>query len=517
LRSNLKFTLQFRLLIAFTLVILLTTGAVFLMIWQATTGQIQKFSDRVEHMVMGRIQYVVTDHYIVHESWEGIDSLITQVGEQFNYHIVLSDNTGVILADSAATLKSGQTLDTANLETFISRDVTLPPRRGETPGATGQNTQGPQGPQGSAGPQGPQEDQSPKDSMMLLIGPDLTNPPPPEQSPILQNPNQTIIARVYLSPLSQNESGLTALQLLYNEIGRYFIFGALMAVVVSLIVTFFLSKYILYPVRALTIVANKWGRGELSERVIIKDKNEFGDMATTFNSMAANLQRDKQLRQEMIADTAHELRSPLTNIRGYLEAVRDNIMQPDEKTIGTIYDETMMLSRLINDLQELSLADSGELKLYLEDENVPELIKQAISAVQGKALGKGLALDMDAPSTLPQIYVDPLRIKQVLLNLLGNAISHTPKGGAITVAAVKNGDMVEISVTDTGEGIPADELENIFERFHRVDKSRTRATGGSGLGLTIARSFVEAHGGKIWAQSEQRKGSHFIFTVPVSK
>jgi signal transduction histidine kinase len=177
----------------------------------------------------------------------------------------------------------------------------------------------------------------------------------------------------------------------------------------------------------------------------------------------------------------------------------------------------MLLSRLIDDLQELSLAEAGELKLYRETEVVPDLIDQAVSAVQAKALSKEISLDSNVPVGLPEVYVDFLRIKQVLLNLLENAIAHTPRGGAITVAAIENGDMIEISVTDTGEGIPADELQNIFERFHRIDKSRTRSTGGTGLGLTIARSFVEAHGGKITVQSELGKGSRFSFTIPISR
>jgi signal transduction histidine kinase len=317
-------------------------------------------------------------------------------------------------------------------------------------------------------------------------------------------------------PLSQNE-GLTALQLLYKEVGRYFIIGGLLAVIVALGLTFIMSRHALLPIRALTVAAQKWGKGDLSQRVKITEKSEIGEMATTFNSMAANLERDIQLRRDMIADVAHELRSPLTNIRGFLEAIRDSVMHPDEKTIGSIYDETMLLSRLIDDLQELSLAEAGELKLYCEIEEAPDLINQAMSAVQAKAAGKGLSLDRDVPAGLPEVYVDFLRIKQVLLNLLENAIAHTPPGGAITVAAIEKGDMIEMSVTDTGEGIPADELQNIFERFHRVDKSRTRSTGGTGLGLTIAKSFVEAHGGKITVQSETGKGSHFSFTIPLVK
>jgi signal transduction histidine kinase len=192
-------------------------------------------------------------------------------------------------------------------------------------------------------------------------------------------------------------------------------------------------------------------------------------------------------------------------------------MIADTPTVNSIYDETMLLSRLIDDLQELSLAEAGELKLYLEPEDVNSLIDQATAAVRAGAAEKGLSMATDLEAGLPTVNIDFLRIKQVMLNLLQNAIVHTPAGGSITVGAARKDDMVEISVTDTGEGIPAEELENIFERFHRVDKSRSRQTGGTGLGLTIAKSLVEAHKGTISVQSEPGKGSCFSFTVPVSE
>jgi len=318
-------------------------------------------------------------------------------------------------------------------------------------------------------------------------------------------------------PLVQPAIGFTALQIMYNEIGRYFILGACLAVVVAIGLTFFLSRRILSPVKALTTAAQQLGKGDFSQRVAISDSSELGELASTFNSMAHDLQRDEQLRRDMVADVAHELRSPLTNVRGYLEAIRDDVVKPSEKTIDSIYDETMLLSRLIDDLQELSLADSGELKLYREDENVSGLIEQAVSAVRSRAEEKGLTISADMAAELSTVNIDFLRIKQVLLNLLENAIVHTPAGGKITVDAAAQGDMVEIGVTDDGEGIPPEELQNIFERFHRVDKSRSRSTGGTGLGLTIARYLVEAHGGKIQVSSEPGQGSRFFFTVPVSK
>jgi signal transduction histidine kinase len=248
--------------------------------------------------------------------------------------------------------------------------------------------------------------------------------------------------------------------------------------------------------------------------VNIKEKSEIGELATTFNRMAADLERDEKLRRDLVADIAHELRSPLTNVRGYLEAIRDGIIVPDEHTVNTIYDETMLLSRLIEDLQELSLAESGQLKLYCQNEDIGNIITQAITAVMAKASIKDIKLSVELPDGLPAVFIDRQRIKQVLLNLLTNALTHTPSGRSITVSAEQVGDHIAVCVADNGEGIPPDELPFIFERFHRVDKSRTRLTGGSGLGLTIARYFVEAHKGTITAWSEPGKGSRFTFTLP---
>ena len=487
-----KHSLQSRLLLAFTLVILLTISAVFLMMWQATTGRIQRFGDRIERMVSGRIQFTVTDYYRIHGRWDGIQPLIEQLGEQLKYRIILTDIDGKIIADSTKEASNTQ----LNLDKFVSRPVTLPR---ESHGSVPPESQLRMPPQSSV--------LTPPGSPALM---------PPESPPPSQS-ESSIIGYLFLMPLTQSEISFAALQIMYNEIGGYFIVGALLAVIVAIIITLFLSRRILAPVKALSAAAQLLGKGDFSQRVQIRDKSEIGELASTFNSMAGNLERDEQLRRDMVADVAHELRSPLTNVRGYLEAIQDGVTKPDEKTIGSIYDETMLLSRLVDDLQELSLAESGELKLYCQDEEMPELIQQAVSAVHAKAVDKGISLSMALPDNLPLVYIDFLRIKQVLLNLLENAIVHTPSAGMIKVGAQEKGDMVEISVTDTGEGIPAGELPNIFERFHRVDKSRSRATGGSGLGLTIAKYFVEAHSGKIEVQSEPGKGSRFAFTVPVSK
>jgi two-component system sensor histidine kinase BaeS len=231
--------------------------------------------------------------------------------------------------------------------------------------------------------------------------------------------------------------------------------------------------------------------------------------------MADDLARLEKLRQNQVADTAHELRTPLSNLGGYLEAIRDGLVLPDSAAINSLSEEVALLSRLVNDLQELAVADAGELRLEKQTEDVSALLDQAAAAARPAALAKGIDITTRIDTDLPPSQIDRQRIRQVLHNLLSNATTHTPSGGKVGIEAIMADGSIEISVSDTGEGIPAQDLSNIFERFYRVDKSRTRATGGSGLGLTIAKRIVEAHGGRIWVTSEVGVGSRFSFTIPV--
>ena len=325
------------------------------------------------------------------------------------------------------------------------------------------------------------------------------------------------VGTLHIAPEPSPGLDFTSLQVTFKAIGFFFIWGGLIAVAIALVMTFFLSRRILAPVRSLSSAARQFGRGDFSQRVPVKDRSELGELASTFNSMADDLERAEQLRQNMVADVAHELRTPLSNIKGYLEAVRDGVVEPDADTIHSLDEEATLLSRLVDDLQELSLAEAGELRLACRAEDVGELIRQTVAAVQAKAAAKGVSIATGLHDSLPLVHIDKHRIGQVLRNLLENAVTHTPPGGTITVTAGRHGTRVEVSVADTGEGIPAEDLPNIFERLYRVDKSRARATGGSGLGLTIARRLVEAHGGTLMAQSELGKGSHFVFTLPLAE
>jgi signal transduction histidine kinase len=305
-----------------------------------------------------------------------------------------------------------------------------------------------------------------------------------------------------------------SLQITYATIGRFFLWGSLLAIAIAILLTFVLSRRILAPVKALTRAARQFGKGDFSRRVESDDKGEFGELASSFNSMAEDLERTERLRRNMVADIAHELRTPLSNLSGYLEAIRDGLIQPDEATVASLSEEATALARLIDDLQEISISDAGELKLIFQPEDIGRLVKDTANCLQAKAAVKGLTLTADVPEDLPQANIDAHRIRQVLNNLLENAVVHTPGGGRINVTARQRTNRIYISVADTGEGIPAQDVPYIFERFYRVDKSRSRATGGSGLGLTIARRLVEAHGGTIEVESQVGRGSVFTFDIP---
>ncbi len=326
-----------------------------------------------------------------------------------------------------------------------------------------------------------------------------------------------IIGTLHIRHGESPDINRAALQITYGTIGHFFIWAGLLAVAIALLLTFFLSRRILAPVKALSNAAREFGKGNFSRRVDFKSKGEVGELARSFNSMAENLEHTERLRRNMVADIAHELRTPLSNLGGYLEAINDGVVEPDNKTFRSLNEEALTLSRLIDDLQELSMADAGELKLITQPENISRLIEETVTALQAKATAKGLTMSTNLPGRLPELNIDSHRIRQALHNLLDNATAHTGKGGQISVAARHRDDKVYISVADTGEGIPPEDLPMIFERFYRVDKSRTRSTGGSGLGLTITKRMVEAHGGTITVESQPGKGSTFTITLPVEK
>jgi signal transduction histidine kinase len=354
-------------------------------------------------------------------------------------------------------------------------------------------------------------------AVVLDTGNPLPLPPPAELAAAPQAPidvDGAAVGTVLLLPLPAAYHSSEAAYI--ASVNRSLLVAALVAGALAVLFTLTLSRRILRPVEALTTAARRMEAGDLHQRVEVATGDEIGQLAQAFNAMADSLARVEQLRRNMVSDVAHELRTPLSNIRGYLEALQDGVVQPTSATVDSLYEEAMLLQRLVDDLQELALADAGQIRLSREPVNIGEIIERAAQAALPMGNGSGIELAMELPPSLPEVEVDAERIGQVLRNLLGNAFAYTPPGGRICLHAEQRDGQVCVSVQNTGAGIAPEHLPNLFERFYRVDHSRSRATGGSGLGLAIVKQLVEAHGGRVWAASVPGASTTFYFTVPLA-
>ena len=350
------------------------------------------------------------------------------------------------------------------------------------------------------------------DSDNRLIGKIVDPKWPPPSAALVSG--GTLVGALYLDPMSRAERADTAFLAAVN---RSVLVGALIAGLAALAVTLALSSRILRPVERLTAAAQRMEKGDLTVRVPVTSEDEIGQLAHAFNSMAGSLAQQEQLRRNMVTDVAHELRTPLTNLRGYLEAARDDLVPSDAALVDNLYEETMLLSRLVADLQELAQAEAGQLALLRQPASLAGIVEQAVTILRPQANAKGLMLSVDLPDNLPPVDVDSERVGQVLRNLLNNAVAHMPEGGEITVTAQAVGAEVAVAVHDTGAGIAPEHLPYVFDRFYRADKSRARQTGGAGLGLAIAKQLVVAHGGSISVESATGQGATFTFTLPVAQ
>ena len=288
------------------------------------------------------------------------------------------------------------------------------------------------------------------------------------------------------------------------------------AALVALLLGSLLFFQIVSPVQRLTSAAQKIAAGDLSQRIPTQSRDEIGALATSFNQMADSLAQHEELRRNLIADVAHELRTPLTVIQGNLEAMLDGVLPTSPQEIATLRDETALLTRLVSDLRLLSLAEAGQLKLERVEIDPVELITRAVEPFRLQAQSSQIELALEIAPNLPSISVDADRIAQVIRNLLSNALRHTPSRGRVTVTCRNDKSQnLLITVSNTGEGIPPDDLPFVFDRFYRADKSRSRTSGGSGIGLAIVKQLVEAHSGKVWVESQPGQTATFGFTLPL--
>ena len=320
------------------------------------------------------------------------------------------------------------------------------------------------------------------------------------------------VGTVYITPLIK-AGQLTEDRKFRTAINNSLVFGGALAGLVALALSFLVSTWLTRPLAAMTRAAKKMEAGDLSQRIAVKDKDEIGQLGEAFNHMSMALQRQERLRKNLTADVAHELRTPLATIRSHIEAFLDGVMSPDKQNLESIHEETIRLGRLVDDLGRLAQAESGKLGLDRRSVDLTSIVRGAATGLKPLFDDGRVSLDIVTNGKIVGDY-DQDKIKQILVNLIVNAIKFTPANGNVKVTVGTEKGEAVIRVSDTGAGIDADSLPYIFERFYRVDKSRNRATGGSGIGLTIAKKLVELHGGAISVASKVGAGTTFTVRLP---
>ena len=446
------FTIQFRLVLGFALVLGLALFAVSWYVGSVAQSEVERFERRDQQIRAERVQRLLARHYFRNRGWDNLQRTVEQAASTTGRRIIVEDAHGAVVADSHPDSGEASTGDAARSQTIpIERNGRL----------LGQVT---------------------------LV--------PGESTGTIREP---------------------AISRLASGVNRALLLTGLAAGLVGVLLVWLMSRRVLSPVRTLGAAAQKLGQGDLAQRVPTSVPGELGQLAHTFNIMASNLQEAEKRRRNLVADVAHELRTPLSNIQGYLEAVKDGLLQPNSATIDIIHQQVLHLVSLVEDLRVLALAESGSLRLDYQSVAPRELLEQTAEAFRARAGTKGVELVLDLPRQLPRVEMDRTRMTQVVGNLLENAILHSPEGSVVTISArAPDTETLRLSVADQGRGIDPEVLPQIFDRFYRVDPSRARATGGSGLGLTIAKQLVEAHQGTIGVESKVGKGSCFYVELPLS-
>jgi len=304
---------------------------------------------------------------------------------------------------------------------------------------------------------------------------------------------------------------------IFQQLSQYLLLIALGAGILGAIFSVAASRMLTAPLTRLADAARAIGAGQLQERVAIDGSDEVAAVAVAFNEMASELQEAETLRRNLMADVAHELRTPLSVLQGNLRAILDEVYPLDKEEITRLYTQSRLLSRLINDLHELAQAEAGQLSLNLTPTDLRPLLRETIDLFAPMAEDGEITLQPALAATLPALPVDSVRLRQVLHNLLANALRHTPTGGTVTIQSAATADAITIAIRDSGEGIAPEHLPHVFDRFYRADRARARDTGGAGLGLAIVRAIVQAHGGTVTVESPGLgQGSTFTVILPLT-
>ena len=467
-RPGLFSSLQFRLALGFVIALGLALALIGVAAGVVADEQARRFDRDRDQAQVARVRHLISDYYAKRENWrEGsLQTLLERAGPVSGIRILVYDDQGSLIADS---------------HTYL-----MPPPVGKDGKDWWKRKDGPK--------KFPFFQDGQQAGMFILSSLDMPD----------SDPGGPVVA----DPVASRIPGVVNRALLWAGIG---------AAALGTLLVWLLSRRTLAPLQSLGSAARRLGGGDFSQRAETTGPTEVRELAHSFNVMAEGLEEAERLRRNMTADIAHELRTPLSNIQGYLEAIRDGLVEPSPETIDTIHGQALHLSRLVEDLRLLAQVEAGALQLQLSPVRIDELLQASVEAVRPRADADGVNLNLNVEPSLPKAHVDATRISQVVGNLLENAITHTPEEGSVSVSARESEGWVEVAVADTGAGIAAEDLPRLFDRFYRADPSRDRSTGGAGLGLTIARRLAEAHGGNIEVESVLGEGSRFTVRLPAAQ
>ena len=526
-------SLQFRLTAGFAIVLALAIAGVSLFSAAATQRETRDFAAKVEAARTERAELLVENAYQANQDWSEVQMAVAQVGGLFGWRVVVTNVDGYVVADSHELIMPA----VLELEHFDASRLRFTEAR-RRPIIIGNRIVGELVMDSAAGRDRPALSISEYGSDLFeVFGLNADgNSSIFTQSEFDQSTRSTLRGRIpsevlrgsnvsaEQQPAQDVISGLDELLIepplsdLEASFRRSLIYAGLAAMAAGLVFVTFFTRQALSPVHGLSSAARKLGSGDLAYRVPQSRNDEIGELANTFNEMASDLESAELNRRRMTADIAHELRTPLTNIQGYLEAILDGVVQPDRDTINSLHSQTVHLARLVDDLRLLSVAEAGALRLETMPDSLGAVLSETTRSFEPRATELGIALGLSVETGLPPVELDRTRMRQVVANLIENAMQHTPAGGNVRVAAERTGPgSVAFTISDTGAGIPTEELGRIFDQFYRVDPSRNRATGGAGLGLTIAKRLVEAHGGKLSVSSTRGEGTSFRVELPVAE
>ncbi|MHB0922402.1 MAG: sensor histidine kinase [Bellilinea sp.] len=481
-------SLIFKLMGAFLLVIAIGALVVSVLTSQATQDAFNLYTTRSGQVWAGRLTEYLAEYYSQTNGWAGVDAFLE------------SGLTAELMpgaANNPANESQGHGLGSGRQ--FFGANSFLAGQRLVLTDAAGLVI---------------------SDSENELVGKNLSKDEIQAGAAIIVNDAR--VGTLFVTPEDFTNSDTLAGEFI-NSVNRAIISSTIISSLIALLIGALLLFQIIRPIRQLKNAAEAISSGDLNQRVAIRSQDELGQLGTTFNQMAEHLTSLENQRRNLVADIAHELRTPLTAIQVTLEGVQDGVIPMDEEQIAALYAETTLLNRLVGDLKLLSLAEAGQLSLNKTSTDLHALFLQLVERSKSQAEGKAIRLETSIPQELPKLMVDADRITQVVTNLIGNAIYYTPTGGTISmhVSARDDQNLLEVSVSDTGPGIDPEDLPYIFDRFYRTDKSRSRNSGGSGLGLAIAKQLIEAHGGRIWAESpvvmagvSEQYGTRIAFTLP---